>query len=328
MKANTLTSATLLLAACLTTSCEHKELCYEPNPTVNAKVSFGWDETMETAPKSMSVYLFPVSGGKSIRYELTRYENVSIRIPVGEYDIICLNSDTRNIDIRNSESFSRFEIITHDASESETPLSKGAPRAGGAEDERIARQPETIYCATATGVKFTETTNAQSRVEIGNENMIRLAPVKKTSEIFLRIENIDHAKRINELSATLSEMAEGYHPANEAPTEGTVTLPVEMTVDRKSGTATAIIRSFGHCPADFRSHHLMIYAIMNDDSKYYFDYDISESLHISFHAEGEPEEIVLDELPIPDPQPGENSGGGGMAPTVDDWNTVNIPLDM
>lgn len=327
MKAIAITSATFLLAGALLTSCEHKELCYEPNPTVNAKVSFGWDETMEAAPKSMSVYLFPVNGGKSIRYEITDFEDGTIRVPVGEYDIICLNSDTRNIDIRNSESFSRFEIITHDASESETPLSKGAPRAGGAEDERIARQPETIYCATATGVKFTETMQSAGRADGANANSIALIPELKTTEIAVTIDNIDNANHLSELSATLSEMAEGYHPATGSATEGTVTFPVAMEFDRKSGTATAIIRSFGHCPADFRSHHLMIYAIMDNGSKYYFDYDISESLHISSHGEDGQGAIVLEELPIPDSQSGED-GAGGWSPTVEDWQTINIPLDM
>ena len=84
-----------IAAACIlsTTSCEHKNLCYDHAHTGIVNVVFDWRNAPNAAPKSMSCYLFPTDGGEVLRYEFTDRNGGAIRVPAGRYDALCLNSD-------------------------------------------------------------------------------------------------------------------------------------------------------------------------------------------------------------------------------------------
>ena len=92
-----------IAAACIlsTTSCEHKNLCYDHAHTGIVNVVFDWRNAPNAAPKSMSCYLFPTDGGEVLRYEFTDRNGGAIRVPAGRYDALCLNSDTENISYRH-----------------------------------------------------------------------------------------------------------------------------------------------------------------------------------------------------------------------------------
>ena len=68
-----------IAAACIlsTTSCEHKNLCYDHAHTGIVNVVFDWRNAPNAAPKSMSCYLFPTDGGEVLRYEFTDRNGVT-----------------------------------------------------------------------------------------------------------------------------------------------------------------------------------------------------------------------------------------------------------
>ena len=90
---HTVTMAALLVAA---TSCEHKELCLDHAHAVEVEVVFDWRNAPDAAPASMSLYLFP-GDGEALRYDFTGRDGGTIRVPIGKYEALCLNSDTENI---------------------------------------------------------------------------------------------------------------------------------------------------------------------------------------------------------------------------------------
>lgn len=89
-----------LFAALAVASCEHKDLCYDHSHTIDVEVVFDWRNASEAAPESMSLYLFPTNGGEALRYEFTDCGGGTIRVPVGNYGALCLNSDTENVTYR------------------------------------------------------------------------------------------------------------------------------------------------------------------------------------------------------------------------------------
>ena len=91
-----------LFAALAVASCEHKDLCYDHSHTIDVEVVFDWRNASEAAPESMSLYLFPTNGGEALRYEFTDCGGGTIRVPVGNYGALCLNSDTENVTYRNT----------------------------------------------------------------------------------------------------------------------------------------------------------------------------------------------------------------------------------
>ena len=91
-----------LFAALAVASCEHKDLCYDHSHTIDVEVVFDWRNASEAAPESMSLYLFP-GDGEALRYDFTGRDGGTIRVPIGKYEALCLNSDTENIVYRNTE---------------------------------------------------------------------------------------------------------------------------------------------------------------------------------------------------------------------------------
>ena len=86
---------------------------------------------------------------------------------------------------------------------------------------------------------------------------------------------------------------------------------------------TGRLSFFGHCPKVDGTHKLMIYAQMSDGQTYYYEANVTDQLH-------DPAQnpthivIVIDKLPLPKPI----TGGGGLQPTVKDWQEIYIDLPM
>ena len=102
-----------LFAALAVASCEHKDLCYDHSHTIDVEVVFDWRNASEAAPESMSLYLFPTNGGEALRYEFTDCGGGTIRVPVGNYGALCLNSDTEMslIAIRIKRRLSKYLLV-------------------------------------------------------------------------------------------------------------------------------------------------------------------------------------------------------------------------
>jgi hypothetical protein len=91
---------------------------------------------------------------------------------------------------------------------------------------------------------------------------------------------------------------------------------------RNEGKITGNFSAFGHCPTILQEHHLIIYGILADGSRWYYDFDVTDQVH---NAPDQYEiHIKLDELPFPKPV----VNGGGFKPSVDDWHSIEIDIQM
>ena len=153
-------AAAAVLAAA--TSCEHKELCYDHSDAVDVEVVFDWCNAPDASPESMSLYLFPAGGGEALRYEFTDCRGGTIRVPVGGYEALCLNSDTENVTYRNAECRETFEVTTRTADLLSGlsvlgVLSDGVPRVDGTESERVILPPDMLWSDCAESVELKPT---------------------------------------------------------------------------------------------------------------------------------------------------------------------------
>lgn len=309
-------SILLILVALAAVSCRHKDLCYDHTHTRNINIVFDWHKAPDANPKSMSLYLFPENGEKPQRYEFTNKSGGSIRVVVGKYRAIFLNSDTKDITINNGHDFHSFCISTKDVFNI-TGLSasninvKSLPKASGSEEERWVYPPESIWSGRHEDIDIRE-----------HGQTITLTPEGHIRNCHVEIRNAKNLKWTNGMSASLSSMAGGHHPALKMESEELVTIPFETRYDLNGDTVTGQFTTFGHCPQEDTVHQLTIYAILADDSKWYYTYDVTQQIH---EAE-DPYNIyiVLDELPLPKPV----VNGGGFKPTVGEWKQIEINITM
>lgn len=312
-----LSAAVVLLAA---TACEHKELCLDHAHTADVQVIFDWKNAPSASPESMSLYLFPANGGEVLRYEFTDPDGGTVRVPVGSYAAICLNSDTENVSYDGTERKTTFEVTTRTA-DLLSGLSllgvrtDGAPRAPGTEDERIALAPDMLWSDEAEGIVLVQTSATQT---------IRLYPQQSVSTYTVEIRNALNLKYVSGLSGSLSSLAGGLLPGVgcDVVCEECVTIPFEAAVSDDKTVVTGGLLTFGHCPSGRNTHTLTVYAVLADDSKWYYTYDVTDQIHSA--PDQRNVHIVLDGLPLPKPI----VNGGGFQPTVDEWQSVDIDIEM
>ena len=311
---HTVTMAAILTAA---TSCEHKDLCYDHSHTVDVKVAFDWKNAPGAAPASMSFYLFPAGGGEALRYDFTDCTGGTIRVPVGNYEALCLNSDTENINYRNTECRETFEVTTRAADLLSGlsvlgVLSDGVPRVDGTEDERVILPPDMLWsdCVESIELKRTDGTMA-----------VTLRPEMSVCRYSVEIRNA--ANYVSGISGSLSSMAESLYPGVgcDATCKMGATIPFDAAVSADKSTVTGGLFAFG-CPSARKTHTLTIYAVLSDESKWYYTFDVTDQIHSAPNQRDV--HIVLDGLPLPKPI----VNGGGFQPDVDDWHSVNVDIEM
>ncbi len=303
-----LLTATLLLS----TGCEKSELCYDHSHVVDLKVNFDWSEAPDASPTSVSLYLFPRSGGETIRYELTEHDGGTVRVEKGEYDAICVNSDTYNIVVEGTESFSTCHITT-----AETSLKSSQRIAGSRSDELRMLEPDPIWHGVLTSINLTD-----ERAD----NEITMTPTEATETYRVNISDVENLNHTVSVSAELTGMAAGIQGSTGALSERCVTLPFDLSISRDKTSLTGEIRTFGHCPADITGHSLTLHVVLDDGTEWIYDCDVTRQLD---YARSTDNLLEIEGLPIPTPAgSGDDEGGSAFQPDVSEWVEIVVPIDM
>lgn len=311
--------------------CTHREFDYgdEEVDAAYINVVFDWANEPDAAPETMSLYLFPTDGRETIRHEFTGRDGGQIRVTAGTYHAICVNSDQRDVFFHNKESHSTFEITTSELSSlSLTSLmsvsSREMPRAAGTESQAIMSQPPVLWASSVTGIIIPAGASTGSRSS-GDGFVLRMFPARIVDTYVVTVRNITGIENLQSLSATVSDLADGYLPASGSPNDNVATIALDMAHNVEAACAQGSFLTFGHCPSTQRSHRLMLYAILTDGAKYYYEFDVSEQAHQG-PADDNIHYITVETLDLP--ELGASDGGGGVSPSVTDWQTIDIDISM
>lgn len=301
------------VSALVFSSCEHKDLCYDHPHTAPLQVIFDWSKAPEASPASMSLYLFPMQG-KSIRNEFTDAAGGELRAAYGRYDVLCVNSDTEAVEYRNTDRYETFEVTTRTTTLFPSLSSLGVrapapPMAPGTEDERIA---------AAAGMLWGDHTEMFELSK--QQTTLTLYPEVSVCSYTVEIRHAENLEHTEALSASLSGLSGGILIGADRLSEERVTVPFEVSVAGDRTTLTGGLTVFGHCPAEQTAHTLTVYAVLSDGSKWYYTYDVTDQIHSA--PDPHNVHILLDGLPLPEPQP------GGFNPSVGDWEEVEVDIDM
>lgn len=302
----------ILAGLLLLGSCEHKELCYDHPHTASLEVLFDWSKAPDASPASMTLYLLAESGDPTLRYDFTGCAGGTARVKPGGYMAVALNGDTEVIECRNTDQRESFEITTPTAEllpglSSMGVRSEGAPQAPDAADERMAAAPDALWSARST------------RFTVEDVDTLRMYPEFSVSRCTVEILGAENLEHVTGLSASLSGLSGGLHAATGTLSEERVTVPFALQATGET-TLEGSLYLFGHCPGTAGSHTLIVYAVLTDGSKWFYSYDVTAQMHeapdpLNIH-------IRLEGLPLPEPD------AGGFDPVVDDWQQVEVDIEM
>lgn len=306
----------LLLMVLVFSSCDY-ELCYTHPHNGCVRVTFDWRNAPDAEVRSMALLLFPDDGSEPMRYDFANATGGEIIVPQGSYSAACFNTDTetlmlRGLDNRNSAELhtSSSQLLGKFASFGVSPLS--VPRAGGSESQRIIKSPELFWTDRAEGL----------RLEKDDYLDLTLYPSQGYAKVSVTLENADNLRYALGLSGSLSALAGGHKLASCSPGDEVVTQEFDAFKESDGTTVKGQFISFGHPAADGCSHSLIIYAVLSDNSKWFYTYDVTDQVHNA----PDPLDIHIHISGLPLPKPIQN--GSGFAPDIDRWQTVRYDIEL
>lgn len=301
-----------IVAAISLTACKHKELCYTHPHTTRVDVAFDWMNAPAASPETMSVYLFPEGGGAPRRFEFTDITGGTIEIAPGKYNGFCLNSDTENLLYRGN-SWNSFETYsrTTELLRSLGMRSESAPRANGTEQDQVVMSPEMIWADRVLEIE----------IEMDVDQTVTFYPAVSVSSYTYEITNADNLQYVIGMSGSLSGMAGGMFNGENTLSEPSCIIPFGSVITLPD-TIEGQFLTFGAHHSQSYSHKLVIYAVLADNSKWFYTYDVTGQVRTA--ADPLHVHIVLNGLPLPQPLP----GGGGLDPEVDEWGDVEENIEM
>lgn len=310
-----------VLIGMFVSSCEHKDLCYDSDHKQDVEVVFDWQNAPDANPSSMAVYFYDYETGTPLRYIFDNKDGGMIKIPAATYCGLAMNSDNSDwARIRGTEDRDGFETYTQDADNlTAYGLStRAVPRATGTEQERVAKTPEMLWSDRQDNVKVEYKPNSDTH------KVITFYPQEAVCHYTVDISDVTNLEYIDrsQIDGTISGMAEGYLHGKNCGSEGHVTMPFVLNADKSAGTLHSEFLTFGESANDTGTHILTIYLYLTDGSKWYYTFDVTKQVHNA--PDPRHVHIVLKGLPLPTPI----TSGGGIVPTVNDWQTEDIELQF
>ena len=317
----------LCLLCVLCVSCEYKDLCYDHNHYGDVTVSFDWSKEPGKKVEGMTVLFdnLDAPASEPLRYDFVGMDGGRARLLPGTYRALAYNYDTETILYREMSSLQTLKAYTRQSSVEEgTQLSRsGMPRASEAEDEMVILEPDPLYGAESEA--FT--------VEIDGQCHVVLTPESRVIELTVTITNVPNLQYTSQFGGALTGLSPSVTMASGELGEGHVTQAFTASVVDES-TIEMHVRIFGHCPyaadGELWPHILTVYAILADGSKWYYNINVSDQMHVtdpgSVSPDGHKQEIRIEVDGLPVPKPIVN--GSGFQPTIDGWQGVEIEVSM
>lgn len=325
----------LMLSLLLTIAgCTHKDLVDRYPFMASLRVDYDWRYAPDAQPEGMCVWFYPMPGTNAPvrRFDFTGRRGGNIEIQTGRYRMITYNNDTEAILVRGHEAHDTHELFTRSGSLFEPVFGTNAPRAEGAQDERVVISPDMVWgCSTAdieiTTDKVTYIEPEQSRdgeprsAEQTDARTLTLYPREQVCIYTLTINNVKNLKYVVNISASVSSLAPSIKLTGRQHGTEPVTVPFSASVDGSS-TIRGIFTTFGHHPSNRLPHKLVLYIWFNNGEKYYYTFDVTQQIDQAPNPYRV--DIVIDNLELPQPI----TNGNGFNPSVDKWDEVNEEIIM
>ncbi len=311
-------AAATLACLALATGCRHKDLMYDLPVHTSLRVVFDWRNAPDASPASMGLGMFDTEQGSYLRYTFAGRDGGTTHIPFGSYTGVCFSDDNTDWAYFTApDDCDRFEISTADAEVLPASMlgARSVPRAEGAEGERMAATPQMLWTDRIDDIVLPVTMG---------DTTITLYPEERVCHYTVDVYDVHNFDALagHSIDATLSGMAEGFHPGREQASDTPATMTFVLEPDGTTRSLHAEFLTFGETPLTGRSHTLSMYVPMADGSGFHYTADVTGQVT------GAPDprhvHIVLRDVDIPVPQ----QSGGGLVPQVDDWQPVIINLSM
>ena len=319
----------LLLTVCMLSACkaELRELCYDHSHgeesaiVLQLELNLDLDLDVEVdieshtviePPEYMKLGFYSPQGGGLLNTEYVEAEGGPLHTPAGTYQMVAYSFGTEWTQVRGEGDINTLEAFTSDITRTKAAALAGFTRNGGDEPEGpIIYTPDHLLVARKQ-IEIPHLTAGTHSVTIKAE----AATILETYGF--EVNNVTGLEYIASAEAFVTNQARSsFFGRGEVSTDpATISFPVE--VDRAKGHIHTTFNTFGKLPGESHSYlHILI--LDTDGKEYHISTDITDQFEKPDHHI-----IIEEEVDIPKPQ----GPGGGIAPTVDQWEEVENDVNI
>lgn len=298
-------------------SCRHKDLCYEEAVASQVEVVFDWSRAPQAKVASMRVFLYPDNGGEVMTYEFANMQGGPVMLPEGNYRAICINSDTESLLYKNIHAYDEFMVSTP----------------AGLVNSMVVSALQLKKKATAFSVQlppddFYSDNLSSVHIRAAGEQRIVFYPEMAFCRYRVKVINVPNLQHVYPGSVTggISGLSKVFYVGRNVMDNDRAIVPFGMKKEGSS-TLTASFFALGQSKYD-DEHKVAIHVRLQNGKEKCYVFDVTQQVHEA----PDPHDvfILLDGMMIPETHDYEREDDikGGFKPSLDDWEDVDIDLDM
>lgn len=309
----------LILALVLITltagSCRRRPLV-EIDNNVLLNITIGTDIVnyeVQTPPEMMRAIFFDSKTGDFVSHSFLPHHGGYVHLMPGrEYDILVYNFDTEATIIDGDYNLNYILAYTNLVPENIKSRLKG--RAGKGDDEMIVYEPDHLFVGKLEDVYIPMRGYGIPAFEID----IHAETIVQTW--IVEIDKVRGAEYVGAVSSVISGLADHNLIGRGEQSYDEATVFFEAASLTKDGHFYAKFNTFGRNALAGRKQVLSLVLTDTGGKSFSFNMDISEKFNDN------PLQYILiktDDIVIEKP---EQTGGGGLAPSVDEWGEINTEI--
>lgn len=309
----------LILALVLITltagSCRRRPLV-EIDNNVLLNITIGTDIVnyeVQTPPEMMRAIFFDSKTGDFVSHSFLPHHGGYVHLMPGrEYDILVYNFDTEATIIDGDYNLNYIFAYTNLVPENIKSRLKG--RAGKGEDEMIVYEPDHLFVGKLEDVYIPMRGYGMPAFEID----IHAETIVQTW--IVEIDKVRGAEYVGAVSSVISGLADHNLIGRGEQSYDEATVFFEAASLTKDGHFYAKFNTFGRNALAGRKQVLSLVLTDTGGKSFCFNMDITEKFNDN------PLQYILiktDDIEIEKP---EQTGGGGLAPSVDEWGEINTEI--
>lgn len=277
-----------------------------------------------TMPQYMEILFYDIESHELVQSEILPADGGTIHIAPGEYNLVAYNFGTESTQVENISKLDEAEAFTSDITKSmadrfkaSVANAKGGTKGEtkGYEDDPIVYEPDHLYVAKEERVLIPSFEGRDESIELHTSASTILDVYS------LEVIGVKGCENVEKVEAFVTGQIKSNYFALEQRGSDPATLFLDdFRVDRENGRFYTVFGTFGKLKGAENKIYLDITVTNTNGGQYRYVYDVTEQ----FEENGNNKLVIYDELDVP---AGE-SGGGGLAPEVGEWEeeTIEIPL--
>lgn len=270
-------------------------------------------------PSLMRVLFYDHESGSMISQSFVGPEGGTVNVlPDRTYDVVCYNFDTEVTFVENENRFASSYATTNLIPEiykkrlhtraTSSPKIKSDIEPQTVEEE-FAFDPDHLFVGRATGVHVPVRGENQAPLVIG------LDARTVVESWIIELDRITGAEYIGAMTCVITGLSSGNWISYDRRSEEFRTVYFETLSLDTGGRMTARFNTFGRNPAAGTNQVISLVITDLAGKGYIFNVDVSDQ----FIDNKEQIIRIITEIDIPEP---EHKNGGGMEPTVDEWEDI------